>query len=510
MSLLRTLAGISALTFLSRVTGLVREVLLARYFGASAYTDIFFIAFRIPNLFRRLFAEGSFSQAFVPILSEYKKKYTAKQALNFASLAGSSLFWILSFFTLVGIFFAPFLVRLIASGLAPDTPAFEHAVNLTRIMFPYIFFMSITALMSGVLNTWGEYRHPAFVPVLLNLSFILALLSLTSFFKVPVYALAVGVVVGGILQYCWLVWVMQKMNLSLRLDLSPAQSFQDRGVLRLLRQIVPTLFAVSVGQVSLFINTNIASHLAVGSVSWLNYADRIMEFPSALLGVALSTLLLPKLAGAGREAYSQMLDWGIRLVLLLALPATIALGTLAEPMTATLFQYGRFSPRDMAMTAQALMGYGVGLWALIVLKILSSAFYSQQDLRTPVIAAVIALVSTQLCNIVVVPWLGHAGLALSISVGAIINCAILAGFLLKTKIYRPQPKWFLFVLRLSIALIIFASLSAYLERSFDWVLLGAQPLWRGIVFSGIVGASGVTYFVALWLLGFRLQDFKYS
>ncbi|MGE5622697.1 MAG: murein biosynthesis integral membrane protein MurJ, partial [Bacillota bacterium] len=375
MNLHKTLATIFGMTMMSRVTGLVRELLVARAFGASAYTDAFFVAFRIPNLLRRLFAEGAFSQAFVPILAEYKNKKGDDATKDLVDHVATLLIWTLVLTCLLGIIASPVIVYFMATGLKSAPDAFNVSVAMTRLMFPYIGFMSFVALAGGVLNTWREFRVPAFTPVLLNLSFIAASLFLAPHLQQPVYALAIAVIVGGILQVAIQIPPMRKIGMLPKIALNPLLAMRDPGVRRVLRQMVPATFAVSVAQISLIINTNIASRLANGSVSWLSYADRLMELPTALLGVALGTILLPSLSKAhadnNTEEYSALLDWGLRLTFLLAMPAAVALATLSEPLTTTLFHYGKFDAQSVAMTGRALVAYGVGLIGLILVKILA-------------------------------------------------------------------------------------------------------------------------------------------
>ena len=320
------------MTMMSRVTGLVRELLVARAFGVSAYTAAFFVAFRIPNLLRRLFAEGAFSQAFVPILAEYKNKKGDAATKDLVDHVATLLIWTLVLTSLLGIVASPFIVYFMATGLQSDPDAFKVSVAMTRLMFPYIAFMSFVALAGGVLNTWREFRVPAFTPVLLNLSFIAASLFLAPHLQQPIYALAIAVIVGGILQVAIQIPPMRKIGMLPKISLNPMLATRDPGVRRVLRQMVPATFAVSVAQISLIINTNIASRLANGSVSWLSYAYRLMELPTALLGVALGTILLPSLSKAHADnnsaEYSALLDWGLRLTFLLAMPAAVALATL--------------------------------------------------------------------------------------------------------------------------------------------------------------------------------------
>jgi putative peptidoglycan lipid II flippase len=500
------------MTMLSRVTGLIREFLIARAFGASAYTDAFFIAFRIPNLLRRLFAEGAFSQAFVPILAEYKNQKGDAATKDLVDHVGTVLMWTMLATCLLGIAASPLVVYAIASGLVNHSDQFDATVLMTRIMFPYIGFMAFVALSGGVLNTWREFRVPAFTPVLLNLSFIAASLFMAPYFTQPVYALAIAVFVGGVLQMALQIPALRKIGMLPRFQLNPRAALGDPGLRRILSQMVPATFAVSVGQISVMINTNIASHLPNGSVSWLNYADRLMEFPTALLGVALGTILLPSLSKANSDGdkteYSGLLDWGLRLTFMLALPAAVALAVLAEPLTTTLFHYGKFDQQSVDMTQRALVAYGVGLIGLILVKILAPGFYARQDIRTPVKIGIGVLIATQLMNLLFVPRIGHAGLALSVGLGACLNAAFLFWGLRRRGIYVPEHGWVSFFARLAGALLLFAGVASWTGAQFQWVALQAHPFLRIGALLAVITACATTYFGALFAMGFRVADFK--
>ncbi|MES2537394.1 MAG: murein biosynthesis integral membrane protein MurJ [Pseudomonadota bacterium] len=512
MNLHKTLATVSGMTMLSRVTGLIREFLIARAFGASAYTDAFFIAFRIPNLLRRLFAEGAFSQAFVPILAEYKHRKGDSATKELTDHVATVLAWALLVTCALGIAAAPIIVYFIATGLKSDPDAFNASVVMTRIMFPYIGFMSFVALSGAILNTWREFKIPAFTPVLLNLSFIVASLFVAPHMEQPIYALAIAVVAGGILQMAIQIPALIKIGMLPRLSLNPGIALSDPGVRRVLKQMVPATFAVSVAQISLIINTNIASHLEQGSVSWLSYADRLMELPTGLLGAALGTILLPSLSKAHSDGdtveYSALLDWGLRLTFFLALPAAVGLIVLSEPITTTLFHYGKFDEQAVAMTGRALIAYGVGLIGLILVKILAPGFYARQDIRTPVKIAIGVLIATQLMNLLFVPWIAHAGLALSIGVGACLNASFLYWGLRQRGIYVPRQGWGLFFCRLVGALFLLAGVAMWTAGHFNWIALQAHPFQRIGALLVVMAACGATYFGAMLAMGFRFRDFK--
>jgi putative peptidoglycan lipid II flippase len=512
MNLHKTLATISGMTMLSRVTGLLREFLIARAFGASVYTDAFFIAFRIPNLLRRLFAEGAFSQAFVPILAEYKNQKGSTATKELIDHVTTLLMWALVFVCLFGIVGAPVIVYLMATGLASDSDAFATTINMTRIMFPYIGFMSFVALAGGILNTWREFKIPAFTPVLLNLSFIVASLFLAPYLKYPIYALAVAVFAGGLLQIALQIPALVKIGMMPRITFHPGVAFHDPGVKRVLKQMIPATFAVSVAQISLIINTNIASHLEKGSVSWLSYADRLMEFPTALLGVALGTVLLPSLSKANSDGdtteYSALLDWGLRLTFLLALPSAVGLITLSEPLTTTLFHYGKFDTHAVMMTQRALIAYGIGLIGLILIKILAPGFYAKQDIRTPVNIAIGVLIATQIMNMLFVPWIAHAGLALSIGLGACLNAVFLYWELRRRGIYLPKNGWGMFTIRLTGGLFLMAGAALWMNDRFDWLALQEHPFQRIVALFFVLAICITVYFSALLAMGFRFHDFK--
>lgn len=497
---------------LSRVTGLLRELLIARAFGASAYTDAFNVAFRIPNLLRRLFAEGAFSQAFVPILAEYKNQKGETATKDLVDHVATVLIWALVLTCILGVASAPIIVYFIATGLKSDPDAFASSVIMTRIMFPYIGFMAFVALAGGILNTWRQFRIPAITPVLLNLSFIAASLFLAPYLEQPVYALAFAVVLGGILQVSIQIPALYKIGMLPRIGFNPKFALGDPGVRRVLKQMVPAILAVSVAQISIVINTNIASRLVSGSVSWLTYADRLMEFPTALLGVALGTILLPSLSKAhadgDRTEYSSLLDWGLRLTFLIALPSAVGLITLSEPLTTTLFHYGKFDAQAVVMTGRALIAYGVGLIGLIVVKILAPGFYAKQDIKTPVKIGIGVLIATQLMNLLFVPLFAHAGLALSVGLGACLNAALLYWGLRRRGIYAAHSGWGLFLAKLTGALFLLGGVALWTAGHFDWVALQAYPLQRVGALVLVMLACAITYFGALLAMGFRFRDFK--
>ncbi|MFC5475060.1 murein biosynthesis integral membrane protein MurJ [Paraherbaspirillum soli] len=511
MNLHKTLATVSGMTMLSRVAGLIREILFARAFGASAYTDAFNIAFRIPNLLRRLFAEGAFSQAFVPILGEYKNQKGDAATKELVDHVATVLSLAMLATCIIGILATPVLVYFLATGLKDNQDAFHASVVMTRIMFPYIGFMSFVALAGGILNTWREFKIPAFTSVLLNLAFIVASLFVAPYLQQPIYAMAFAVLVGGILQVAIQVPALRKIGMLPRISLNPMIGLRDVGVQRVLKKMGPAVFAVSAAQISLMINTNIASRLEHGSVSWLSYGDRLMEFPTALLGVALGTILLPSLSKANadndRAEYSSLLDWGLRLTFLLALPSAVGLATLSIPLTSTLFQHGKFDANSVTMTSKILIAYGVGLIGLIVVKILAPGFYAKQDIRTPVKIAIGVLLATQAMNYLFVPIFKVAGLALSISIGACLNAGFLLWSLLRRQIYKPEKGWGLYLVRLVGALFLMAAVALWSAGQFDWTGPHTSSLARTGALLVVMAACGATYFGALLIMGFRFREF---
>jgi len=510
LNLLRAAATVSGLTLASRVTGLARDLIISRVFGASVETDAFNVAFRLPNLLRRLFAEGAFSQAFVPILAEVRSREGDSRTHQLVDHVATALFWAVLAASIIGVAAAPALVWLVASGLARDPAAFDLATLMTRWMFPYILFMSLVALSAGVLNTFRRFSVPAVTPVLLNLSFIACALWLAPQLSRPILALAVAVVLGGVLQLAIQLPALAAIGMLPRLGGLRA-ALRDPSVRRILTLMLPALFAVSVAQLSIIINTNIASHLTVGSVTWLAFADRLMEFPTALLGVALGTVLLPSLSKANAESrhddYSRLLDWGLRLTLLIAAPAAVGLGLLAEGTIAVLFQGGRFSAHDVTQTAPALTGYAIGLLGLIAVKILAPGFYARQDIRTPVKIGVVALLTTQASNLVLVPLYAHAGLAASVSVGALANAAMLFAGLRRRGLYRPSPGWSKFIGKVALALAVLAAVLWLGNRQIDWTAMQANWPLRAALLAGLIGGGAAIYGIVLLLLGFRPRDF---
>ena len=517
MSLFKAASTVSLLTLASRVTGLVRDLLMASIFGANALTDAFNVAFRIPNLFRRLFAEGAFSQAFVPVLATTKAKEGEEATRRLMAAVATALFWVLLFTCLLGVLGAPALVWALASGLRQSGEAYDAAVLMTRWMFPYIGFMSMVALSAGILNTWKHFAVPAASPVLLNFCMIgaawLGAPQLEARGIEPIFAMAGGVMLGGVLQLAVQVPALARLGLMPRIGLtwrSVREAWAEPGVRRVLVLMGPILLGVGVAQISLLINTQIASYLAPGSVTWLFYADRLMEFPTSLLGVALGVVLTPQLTAAkaagDAEKYSAMLDWGLRIVVLLAVPCAVALLTFSTPLVATLFHHGKLADSDVGQIALALSGYGAGLLGLVAIKVLAPGYYASQDVRTPVKIAIVVLVITQLLNIALVPLIAHAGLALSIGLGALINALWLLVGLLRRGSYQPRPGWGKFALQVVAASALLAVLLVWGAQHFDWIQMRAASAKRAGLLALMMAAAALLYFGALWATGLKLRQ----
>ena len=516
MSLLKSASTISLLTLVSRITGMVRDQLMAAIFGASAMTDAFNVAFRLPNMFRRLFAEGAFSQAFVPVLGASKVKNGDDATKILVDRVATVLFWVLVLTCIVGVAASPALVWVMASGLQQNQQGFDAAVFMARWMFPYIGFMSLVALGAGVLNTYKRFAVPAFTPVLLNIAMILAAWLGAPWFNSmgiqPIYAMAMGVIGGGVLQLTLQWLALRKIGMLPKIRANWADvkmAWADAGVKNVAKLMLPALLGVGVAHISAIINLQIASHLTPGSVSWMSYAERLMEFPTAMLGVALGVVLTPRLvaakAGGDDAAYSAMIDWGLRLVILLAVPCTVALLLFSRPLVATLFHYGVFSTNDVQQVTTPLMGYGVGLIGLVAIKILAPGFYASQDIKTPVKIAIAVLIITQLLNIALVPLFAHAGLALAIGLGALINALWLLIGLIKRGSYQPLAGWGKFIAQVVFASSLLGLLLWWSAEYFEWTALKSDIFKRIMLLASVLIASAAIYFLALLACGVKIK-----
>lgn len=506
MNLLKSLAAVSSMTMFSRVLGFARDAIVARIFGAGMATDAFFVAFKLPNLLRRIFAEGAFSQAFVPILAEYKSKQGEDATRVFVSYVSGLLTLALAVVTVAGMLAAPWVIMITAPGFADTADKFALTTQLLQITFPYILLISLASLVGAILNTWNRFSIPAFAPTFLNISMIGFALFAAPYFNPPVLALAWAVTAGGVLQLVYQLPHLKKIGMLVL----PRINFRDAGAMRVVKQMGPAILGVSVSQISLIINTIFASFLASGSVSWMYYADRLMEFPSGVLGVALGTILLPSLsksfASGNHDEYCRLMDWGLRLCFLLALPCAVALGILSGPLTVSLFQYGKFTAFDAQMTQNALIAYSVGLMGLIVVKVLAPGFYSRQDIKTPVKIAIVTLIMTQLMNLAFIGPLKHAGLALSIGLAACLNASLLYWQLRKQKIFTPQPGWLPFFGRLVVAVLVMSAVLVGMLHIMPAWSQGTM-LWRLLRLMAVVVAGAAAYFATLAVLGFKIKEF---
>jgi len=515
--LIRSAAKVSSNTLLSRVFGFVRDLVVARVFGADEATDAFFVAFRIPNLLRRLFAEGAFALAFVPLLSEYREKRPFEDLKTFVDQVAGTLALVLLGVSLIAVVAAPLLILVFAPGwFLTDSGDAALAADLLRLTFPYLLFISLTAFAGGILNVHQKFGVPAFTPVLLNLSLIACALWLAPRLETPIIALGWGVLVAGIAQFAFQLPFLHQLHLLPRFRPAP----RDEGVRRVIRLMGPALFGASVTQLGLVINTVFASMLREGSISWLYYADRLLEFPVGILGVALGTVVLPDLARlharGDQAAFAATLDWGLRWMLLFGLPAAVGLCLLAGPLVATLFQSGVFDPDDVAMAQSALWAYSLGLVAFLSIKVLAPGFFARQDSRTPVLIGIKAVTTGLAINVVVVvlaftvPALhphAHAGLALATTVSAATNAALLYRALQARGIYTPSAGWRGLILKSVLASALMGGVLIWMSGGLsEWTAAGQMA--RLARLAGCIGAGAATYFAALWLLGVRSRHFQ--
>jgi len=529
-SLLRSMLAFSGGTFVSRVLGLLREIVVAATFGANAATDAFLVAFRIPNFMRRLFAEGSFSMAFVPVLTEYRQTRSHEELRELFARTAGTLGAILLVVTALGVVFAGSLVGGFAPGTLDEPARFGLTTDLLRLTFPFLLFVSLTALSGAALNSFNRFGLAALTPVILNLCMIGAALLLAPRLEVPIMALGWAVLAAGVLQLAVQLPALHRLGLLVW----PRWGWRDSGVRRVLKLMVPTLFGSSVAQVNLLLDTLIASFLIVGSQSWLGYTDRLLEFPLGLFGVALGTVILPSLSryhvDADPTGFSKALDWGLRTTLLIALPATIGLVLLAEPILATLFQRGAFTAHDVRMASMSLAALAFGLPAFTLVKTLAPAFYSRQDTATPVRAGIASMVASMLLNVVFVAALFglwhapehramgwsealasvpglHVGLALSSACASYLNVALLWRALRRDGVYMCETGWGRHLLRLLLACLAMAAvLLVGLQAWNDWSAWSeAVRFWR---LSVLIGAAGAVFVVVLLATGFRLRDLR--
>ncbi|MFC3284198.1 murein biosynthesis integral membrane protein MurJ [Litchfieldella rifensis] len=505
--LLRSGMIVSVMTMLSRVMGLARDVVIAALFGAGSGADAFFVAFKIPNFMRRLFAEGAFNQAFIPVLSEYATRRSKAEVRELLDAVAGSLAVVLALITAIAMLAAPWLVWLFAPGFGRDPDKLAMTADMLRLTFPYLLLISLTAFSGSVLNTWSRFAVPAFTPVLLNVSLIGAALLLTPLMTEPAMALAWGVLIAGAAQLAFQVPFLARLGLLPR----PWPGFAHPGVRRILLLMTPALFGVSVSQINLLLDTVLASLLTPGSVSWLYYSDRLVELPLGVFGIAIGTVILPALskrhAEQSAEHFARMLDWALRAVLLLGLPAAVALVVLAEPLLISLFHYGAMTDRDIAMAAMSLRAYALGLVAFMLIKVLAPGFFARQDTKTPVKIGIIAMVANMVLNLLLIWPLAHAGLALATALSAFLNAGLLGWLLRKDGVLTFQPGWGRFAWQLGGGCLVLGGGLVWLAPAWqEWLTWGLWP--RVYHLSGLVIGGAALYFAWLAAFGVRVRHFR--
>ena len=508
VGLLRSSLIVGVMTMLSRVLGLVRDVVVAGYFGASGASDAFFVAFKIPNFLRRLFAEGAFAQAFVPVLSEYRSQRDLAAVQLLVNRVAGSLGSVLLLVTLIGSVGSPVLAMLFAPGFyLSGSESFPLAADMLRITFPYLMLISLTAFAGSILNSYERFAVPAFTPVLLNICLIGSALFLSPLFDPPIMAMAWGVFMAGAVQLAFQLPFLARLRLLPR----PQAGWKDEGVQRILKLMLPALFGVSVAQINLLLDTVLASFLQQGSVSWLYYSDRLVELPLGVFGIAIATVILPSLsrkhAESSSEKFSQMLDWALRMVMLIGVPAAVALIVLAEPLLTTLFHYGAMTGRDVEMAAMSLRAYGLGLLAFMLIKVLAPGYFSRQDTKTPVKIAVIAMVANMVFNLVLILPLAHAGLALATALSAFLNAGLLLRGLLRQGVFNFAPGWGRWIVQLVSANVVLGAMLVYFSpAASEWL---ASSMWQRVQWMALLVAAGVlAYAIVLFLLGLRPRHLR--
>jgi putative peptidoglycan lipid II flippase len=506
-SLLRSTSLVSLMTFISRILGFARDMVLAFFFGTQPGMDAFFVAFRIPNFMRRLFAEGAFSQAFVPVLAEYQKTSTVDEVRLFLARIGGSLGFVLSIVTLIGIIATPLIVYLFAPGFGADSHRTLLATEMLRLTFPFLMFVSLTAMCGATLNTYGYFGVPAFTPVLLNICMILAALYLSPHLSQPVVGLAWGVLIAGVVQFLFQLPFLHHHQLLIK----PQLVFHDEGVKKVMRLMVPALFGVSIAQLNLMVDSIFASFLREGSVSWLYYTDRLTDFPLGVFGVAIATVILPHLSRRNAAnhvtQFSRSLDWGLRLLLLIGLPSGLGLAFFSMPLIATSFAYGHFIASDVLQTQKSLITLSLGVPAFMMVKVLASGFYARQNIKTPVKVGAIAMVVNTILCACFIKYLAHAGLTLASTLAGYLNCALLLILLLRRGIFKPSKGWWRFLAQLLVAN---TTLSCYL-----WLSVGSLEYWMskslsiraGLILLHVFVAM-VIYLIMLRISGVKLADFR--
>ncbi|EGG94074.1 putative peptidoglycan lipid II flippase MurJ [gamma proteobacterium IMCC1989] len=504
---------VSMMTMLSRVLGLARDVVFAHTIGASAGADAFFVAFKIPNFLRRLFAEGAFAQAFVPVLSEYREKGSIEAVKGLIDRVCGCLGLTLFLLTIIVVLAAPLVALVFAPGFWNDPFKLALTQEMLRITFPYLLLISLTGFAGAILNSYDRFAVPAITPVLLNLCLIGSAVWVSPYFEQPVVAIAWGVLTAGMVQLGFQLPFLWK----LRLLPAPKVDFADPGVKRILLLMAPAIFGVSVSQINLLLDTVLASFLPTGSVSWLYYSDRLVELPLGIFAIAIGTVILPSLSrqfvGEDTQKFSQTIDWALRLILLIAIPAAVALFILAVPILTVLFEYGKTDASDIAMSALSLQAYALGLLAFMLIKVLAPGYFSRQDTKTPVKIGIIAMAVNMVFNLIlVIPFhylwqIGHVGLALATALSAWLNAGLLYRGLRQRNVYTPISGWSIYLIRLLVANVV---MGVVLFGSFyvvpDWSVL---DVWQRVMMMlACCGAGLVAYLSALFVLGLRLHHVK--
>ncbi|BBA84631.1 putative lipid II flippase MurJ [endosymbiont of Euscepes postfasciatus] len=509
MNLLKPLIYVSLATFISKILGFIRDIIIARTFGATVMTDAFFISFKLINLLRRIFAEGVFFQVFIPILINYKKNFDLDSTKKFISYVLGMLIVSLSIIIFLGIVFSPNILKITAPGFVNTDFKFSLSTKILRITFPFILIISLSSIFSAILNTWNMFFIPAFSAIFLNGSMIFFTIFSNKISNPPVLSLAWSVIVGGILQIIYQLIYLKNINMLIL----PKFTLNDNGIWIMFNKMWPVLISMSIHQMSIIFNTIFTSFLSSGSVSWMYYADRIMEFPSGILGIALNTILFPSLSRSvtnkDEEEYSKSLDWGLRLCFILSIPISFALIILSKPIVFSMFQYGKFSYFDAIMTQKALIAYSIGLIGIILVKILTPSFYSHQDTKTPLKVSLISFFATQILNFILIAKLEHIGLSLSMGITACFNSALLYWYLIKKGLFIPKNGWKQFFKKIIISVFIMSlSLIIILEYMPDWEIGGILSRLSRLIFIILFGF--LIYILSLLSLGFRLKDFSYT
>jgi putative peptidoglycan lipid II flippase len=512
--LLRSTAIFGSMTFLSRVAGFARDVLQASLFGTGAAVSAFVVAYRIPNYLRRIFAEGSFSSAFVPVLSEMREKGDEAQIQDFLNHIAGALLAVVLMVTALGIALSPWIARLFLAFADENSEQVALTASMLRITFPYLACISMVALAGSVMNSIRHFGLPAFIPVLHNLAIIFAILVLAPLLEIPAYALAWGVLLAGFVQLCVMWPALSRFGAMPSFKLN----FRHEGVRRVFKLMLPTIFSSSVAQLNLLVGTIFASALVANAQSWLYYSDRLVEFPLGLFGVAIGTVILPHLsrqhAAENHDGYNQALDWGMRMVFLIGVPAAIGLVALAEPLCASLFEYRAFTPQDSRMVALAASAMSLGIPAFMLSKVLLSAFYSRHDTKTPMRVAVwtvllnVALIAGFVSLMRLMKWpYAHTGIALATALAGIFNAVMLAVLLRREGVYRPAPGWLSWLLRIVLACVVMLAVILPIRHALgDWSLL---QWWQRLLWLALTVAAGaVAYLATHWIFGLRLRHLR--